>query len=53
MVEITKDEAVNLMNHLEYYIMQEVRDAGEDYDNFDYLRNLVHIYDKCKEESEE
>ena len=47
-VALTKMEAINLANHLEYYIMQEVRDAGEDYDNFDYLINLVHIYERCR-----
>lgn len=47
-VKITNDEAASLANHLEYYIMQEVRDAGVDYDNLDYLINLVHIYEKCK-----
>ena len=47
-VVLTKPEAINLANHLEYYIMQEVRDAGEDYDNIDYLINLIHIYERCK-----
>ena len=47
-VVLTKQEAINLANHLEYYIMQEVRDAGEDYDNIDYLINLIHIYERCK-----
>lgn len=47
-VTLTKQEAINLANHLEYYIMQEVRDAGEDYDNFNYLINLVHIYERCR-----
>lgn len=53
-VVLTKQEAINLVNHLEYYIMQEIRDAGEDYDNIDYLINLIHIYERCKKmESED
>ena len=47
-VILTKQEAITLATHLEYYIMQEVRDAAEDYDNIDYLINLVHIYERCK-----
>ena len=46
-VVLTKQEAFSLANHLEYYIMQEVRDAP-DYDNIDYLINLVHVYERCK-----
>lgn len=47
-IEISETEAINLANHLEFYILQEVRDAAEDYDNMEYLMNLVHIYERCK-----
>ena len=49
MVELTKDEATCLKNHLEWYIIQEVKD-DEDYDNIDFLCNLIHVYEKCKQE---
>ena len=52
-VILTKTETINLANHLEYSILQEVRDAGADYDNLDYLVNLVHIYERCKKAEEE
>ncbi len=51
MVELTKAEANALANHLELSILAEMRYSGEDYDNFDYLRHLVHVYEKCKEET--
>ena len=49
MVKLTKDEAEALMNHLEIYILQEIRD-DDAYDNLGYLLNLIHVYEKCKEE---
>ena len=47
-VKLTKDEADTLKNHLESSILAEIR-SDEYYDNFGYLRNLIHIYEKCKE----
>ena len=47
-VELTKAEAESLALHLQIYLLQEVRD-DPDYDNLDYLLNLVHIYERCKE----
>lgn len=47
-VVLTREEAESLALHLELYILEEVRDVGEDYDNFDYLLRLVHVYEKCK-----
>lgn len=47
-VQLTKDEADTLKNHLESSILAEIR-TDEYYDNFGYLRNLVHIYEKCRE----
>lgn len=47
-IEITVDEAESLEAHLELYILQEIRDLGDEYDNMTYLLNLVHIYERCK-----
>ena len=48
MIELTKDEAECLANHLEYYIIQELRD-DVDYDSMDYLCKLTRISEKCRE----
>lgn len=50
MITLTKDEADALANHLKWYIIQEVKD-DEDYDNIQYLAALLHVYERCKEES--
>ena len=50
-VTLTHDEAKTLYNHLEFSILDEIR-CDECYDNLGYLMNLVHIYERCKEESE-
>ena len=50
MITLTKDEADALANHLEWYIIQEIKD-DEDYDNIQYLAALIHVYERCKEES--
>ena len=49
MITLTKDEADALANHLEWYIIQEVKD-DEDYDNIQYLAALIHVYERCKME---
>jgi len=49
MVELTKDEAEALEDHLEWYIIQEIKDDA-DYDNMQRLVDLVHVYEKCKRE---
>ena len=49
-VTLSKDEAEALYNHLDYYIIQEIKEEPE-YDNIEYLMNLVHIYERCKEVS--
>jgi hypothetical protein len=49
MVELTKDEAEALEDHLEWYIIQEIKDDA-DYDNMQRLVSLVHVYEKCKRE---
>ena len=48
MIELTDVEADALKNHLEWYIIQEIKDCAE-YDSIDFLCNLVHVYEKCKE----
>ena len=48
-VIITHDEADSLFTHFSIYLLQEVRDS-DDYDNIDYFTNLVHIYEKCRDE---
>lgn len=52
MIELTKAEAETLKNHLEFYIIQEIKDDA-DYDSMDYLTSLIHIYEKCKAEEVE
>ena len=48
-VTLTKAEAQALAQHLDYYIIQEAKDFGDEYDNMKYLRALVHIYERCEE----
>lgn len=52
MIELTKEEAIALANHLDYYLLQEVRD-DPDYDNLDYFIRLCDIYKRCKAATEE
>lgn len=47
MVTLTKEEAISLASHLEYYLLQEVRE-NPDYDNLDYFIQLCDIYKRCK-----
>lgn len=51
-ITLTQKEAEVLYNHLDYYIIQEIKDVGNEYDNMDYLTTLVAIYNKCKEAKE-
>ena len=48
MIELTNEEARCLEQHLEWYIIQEVKD-NPDYDSIEYLARLIHVYEKCKE----
>jgi len=48
-ITLTPEEAKALYNHLDCYIIQEIKDMGDEYDNMDYLARLVSIYNKCKE----
>lgn len=52
MIELTTEEAISLASHLEYYLLQEVRD-NPDYDNLDYFIRLCDIYKRCKAVDEE
>jgi len=47
-VLLTNAEAGCLYYHLELCILDEIRTTGEDYDNMDYLCNLINIYQRCK-----
>lgn len=51
MIKLTKAEAEALKKHLEWYIIQEIKDSDE-YDNIDYLISLIHVLEKCKAEEE-
>jgi hypothetical protein len=51
-IEITKAEAQSLANHLEFSILKEIRDVGEEYDNMVYLLNLIHVYERCSKVEE-
>lgn len=52
MVILTKEDAVALETHLQYYILPEVREDPE-YDNLDYFIRLCDIYKRCKAAAEE
>lgn len=52
MLELTPEEARTLEQHLEWYIIQEIKDDA-DYDSIGYLTNLIHVYEKCKAEEGE
>lgn len=52
-VTLSRDEAEMLFHHLELYIIQEVRDIGDDYDNMEYLATLCDIYKRCKAAADE
>ena len=52
MIELTKEEAFSLASHLEYYLLQEVRE-NPDYDNLDYFIRLCDVYKRCKAAAEE
>jgi len=52
MIELTKAEAEALKKHLEWYIIQGIKDSDE-YDNIDYLISLIHVLEKCKAEEDD
>ena len=46
-VTLTRDEAQCLFTHLDFYILEEVKN-DPDYDNVQYLSSLVSVWQKCK-----
>ena len=52
MVTLTKEDAAALETHLQYYILQAVREDPE-YDNLDYFIRLCDIYKRCKAATKE
>lgn len=52
MIELTKDEAECIANHLELSIIQELKDTPE-YDSIEYLCTLCRIYERCRKEAKD
>lgn len=48
--ELTKDEAYAVAEFIDSFIFDAIR-SDLDWDSFQYLRNLVHAYEKCKVKS--
>lgn len=47
MIEITEVEAETLVDTIERYIYDIIRD-NEDIDNINWLANIMSVYEKCK-----
>ena len=47
MIEITEAEAETLVDTIEMYIYDIIRD-NEDIDNINWLANIMSVYEKCK-----
>lgn len=47
MIEITEIEAETLVDTIEMYIYDIIRD-NEDIDNINWLANIMSVYEKCK-----
>lgn len=47
MIEITEVEAETLVDTIEMYIYDIIRD-NEDIDNINWLANIMSVYEKCK-----
>ena len=47
MIEITEVEAETLVDTIELYIYDIIRD-NEDIDNINWLANIMSVYEKCK-----
>lgn len=47
MIEITEVEAETLVDTIETYIYDIIRD-NEDIDNINWLANIMSVYEKCK-----
>ena len=47
MIEITEIEAETLVDTIERYIYDIIRD-NEDIDNINWIANIMSVYEKCK-----
>lgn len=47
MIEITEVEAETLVDTIERYIYDIIRD-NEDIDNINWIANVMSVYEKCK-----
>lgn len=47
MIEITEIEAETLVDTVERYIYDIIRD-NEDIDNINWIANIMSVYEKCK-----
>lgn len=47
MIEITEVEAETLVDTIERYIYDIIRD-NEDIDNINWIANIMSVYEKCK-----
>ena len=47
MIEITEVEAETLVDTIEMYIYDIIRD-NEEIDNINWLANIMSVYEKCK-----
>lgn len=47
MIEITEAEAETLVDTIERYIYDIIRD-NEDIDNINWIANIMSVYEKCK-----
>ena len=47
MIEITEAEAETLVDTIEMYIYDIIRD-NEDIDNINWIANIMSVYEKCK-----
>lgn len=45
--KLTKDEAYAIAEFIDMNIFEVIRQDA-DFDSFQYLRNLIHAYEKCK-----
>lgn len=45
-VNLTKDEAWNVAELIDLYLFQLIRDDPDHTDNIEWLRNMIHAYEK-------
>lgn len=49
MVTLDKDQARNIAEMIEWHIFDQIRSDAE-IDNINWLCDMVHIYEKCRQE---